>query len=150
MVGGFGHYGSASGTASSAVTVNTAVPAVTVTASASNILISQPLSVTVTVSGGTGNPAPTGTVILSGGSYISAATGLSAGTATINIPGGTLSAGEGHEHGTMHQVLRRRNKPLHFLWTEDRRQRRRPLQCLHKQQTQLCSIDSHPNALILA
>jgi len=49
--------------------------------------------VTVAMSGGTGNPVPTGTVTLSGGSYTSAATALSAGSATINIPANTLSVG---------------------------------------------------------
>jgi len=86
-------YGSASGTASSAVTVSLTTPTVTVTPGVSSITITQPLSVTVTVGGGTGNPMPTGTVTLSGGSYTSAATTLSGGTATISITGGTLSAG---------------------------------------------------------
>jgi hypothetical protein len=41
------------------------------------------LSVTVVVSGGSGNPVPTGTVTLSGGGYSSAATTLSGGSASI-------------------------------------------------------------------
>jgi hypothetical protein len=86
-------YSSASGTASTSVTVGVATPGVTVTPGASSILISQPLSVSVTVSGGTGNPTATGTITLTGGSYTSGATALVGGTATINIPSGTLSAG---------------------------------------------------------
>ncbi len=88
---GSGYYTSASGTGP--VVVSAVVPTVTVTPGASSINATQPLSVTVTVNGGTGNPTATGTVTLSGGSYTSAATALSSGTATINIPGGTLSKG---------------------------------------------------------
>ena len=86
-------YGSSSGTASSAVTISLAIPAVTVTPGASSIGTTQPLSVTVAVSGGTGNPVPTGSVTLSSGSYTSSATTLSSGSAAINIPAGTLAAG---------------------------------------------------------
>ena len=46
----------------------------------------------VVVSGGTGNPVPTGTVILSSGTFASAASTLSGGTVTINIPASTLTA----------------------------------------------------------
>ena len=86
-------YSSASGTASTSVTVGVTTPGVTVTPGASSILVSQPLSVSVTVSGGTGNPTATGTITLTGGSYTSGATALVGGTATINILSGTLSAG---------------------------------------------------------
>ena len=68
-------------------------PTVTVTPSTSSITIQQPLSVTVTVSGGSGNPTPTGSVTLTGSSYSSAATTLSGGSATINIPAGSLAIG---------------------------------------------------------
>lgn len=88
---GSGYYTSASGTGP--VVVSAVVPTVTVTPGASSINATQPLSVTVAVNGGTGNPTATGTVTLSGGSYTSAATALSSGTATINIPAGTLSKG---------------------------------------------------------
>jgi hypothetical protein len=86
-------YATASGTASAAVVVGVAVPAVMVTPSASSITTAQPLSVTVSVNGGSGDPTATGSVTLSGGSYTSAATTLTGGTATINIPGGTLTVG---------------------------------------------------------
>ncbi len=86
-------YGSNSGTSLTSVTVSLATPTVTVTPGATAISITQALSVTITVNGGTGNPVPTGTVTLSGGSYTSAATSLSGGTVTINISAGTLSMG---------------------------------------------------------
>jgi hypothetical protein len=84
-------YNSASGTNS--VTVSKTTPTVTVTPSANSITTAQPLTVTVAVNGGTGNPAPTGTVTLSGGGYTSAATPLTNGSTTINIPANSLSAG---------------------------------------------------------
>lgn len=50
----------------------------------------QPLTVTVTVDGGNGNPAPTGSVVLSSGAYTSSAAALVNGSAQITIPAGTL------------------------------------------------------------
>jgi subtilase family serine protease len=85
-------YNSASGT-SSAVTVAKAAPTVIVTPSGSNITTAQPLTVTAAVSGGTGNPLPTGSVSLTSGSYSSAAATLNSGTATFNVPAGSLAAG---------------------------------------------------------
>jgi hypothetical protein len=70
--------------------VTAALPSVTVTPSASTITTNQPLSVNVTVSG---NSTPTGSVVLSSGSYSSAATTLVAGSATINVPAGQLAVG---------------------------------------------------------
>jgi hypothetical protein len=49
--------------------------------------------VTIVVSGGSGNPAPTGSVVLVSGSYSSAATSLSGGSVIINIPAGSLALG---------------------------------------------------------
>jgi len=86
-------YGSASGIASSSVAVTTQVPTVTVTPGASKITTTQPLSVMVAVSGGTGNPTPSGSVTLTSGSYSSPATTLSSGSATINVPAGSLAVG---------------------------------------------------------
>ena len=86
-------YANASGIASSQVAVSIAAPTVTVTPGASNITTTQPLSVTVAVSGGTGNPTPTGSVTLTSGSYSSPATTLSSGSATINVPAGSLAPG---------------------------------------------------------
>ena len=82
------------GTSSVIVTSSTNVtPTVTVTPSSSNITTAQPLSVAVTVSGGSGKPTPTGSVTLSSGSYTSAATTLTGGSATINVPAGALAVG---------------------------------------------------------
>jgi hypothetical protein len=68
-------------------------PTVTMTPGQSSINSAQSLSVGVAVSGGSGNPIPTGSVTLSGGGYTSAATTLTAGSATINIPAGQLAVG---------------------------------------------------------
>jgi hypothetical protein len=68
-------------------------PTVTVTPSASSITTAQTLNVTVAVGGGSGNPTPTGTVTLTGGGYTSSATTLSDGSATIDIPAGSLAVG---------------------------------------------------------
>jgi hypothetical protein len=65
-------------------------PTVTVTPASTSISTAQSLSVTISISG---NPAPTGTVTLSSGSYSSSATSLSNGSATISIAAGTLPAG---------------------------------------------------------
>ena len=84
-------YNAATGTGS--VKVAKVTPTVTVTASAKTITAKQALTVTVAVNGGSGNPAPTGSVILSSGAYTSAAATLASGSATISIPAGTLSLG---------------------------------------------------------
>jgi YD repeat-containing protein len=68
-------------------------PTVTVTPAASSITTTQSLSVTVTVSGGSGNPTPTGSVTLTSGTYSSSAVTISSGSATINIPAGSLAIG---------------------------------------------------------
>jgi endo-1,4-beta-xylanase len=66
---------------------------VTVTPSPTSITTAQALSVTVAIGGSTGDPTPTGTVTLSGGGYTSAATALSGGSVSFNIPAGSLSSG---------------------------------------------------------
>ena len=67
------------------------------------------LTVTVAVSGGNSNPTPTGSVALTGGGYTSAATTLSSGSATINVPANSLGAGTrqpcGHLHSGLLQLL---------------------------------------------
>jgi hypothetical protein len=93
-----GYGGDTNYTASNSMAVlltvlNTAVPTVTVMLSASSITTAQALTATITVSGATGNPTPTGSVTLSGGGYTSAATLLISGGATINIPAGSLVVG---------------------------------------------------------
>jgi Glycoside hydrolase family 44/Divergent InlB B-repeat domain len=66
-------------------------PTVTVTPGAQSVTMIQSLSVTVTVSGANGTP--TGSVVLSSGSYTSAAATLVNGSASISIPAGALAAG---------------------------------------------------------
>ncbi len=69
-------------------------PTVTVTPSSLSVLTNHSLTVTVAVSGASaGYPTPTGSVILSGGSYTSKAVTLSGGSATIHVPIGALNAG---------------------------------------------------------
>jgi large repetitive protein len=68
-------------------------PTITVTPAQSTITSAQPISVTVAVSGGNGNPTPTGSVVLSSGSYNSAPTTLTAGSATVVVTAGQLAVG---------------------------------------------------------
>lgn len=71
----------------------TVTPGVTVTPSSTSTESSEPLDVTISANYGTGNPAPTGSVKLSSGTYSSAETTLSSGTAQITIPAGALKGG---------------------------------------------------------
>ncbi|MGA2218232.1 MAG: C1 family peptidase, partial [Terracidiphilus sp.] len=64
-------------------------PTVTVTPASSSITPAQSLPVTVSV--GSVGPTPTGSVTLTGGNYVSAATPLSSGSATFNLPAGSLT-----------------------------------------------------------
>jgi parallel beta-helix repeat protein len=57
------------------------------------IATTQPLDVTITVSGTFGNPTPTGSVTLTSGSYSSGLTTLDGGSVTITVPAGSLAAG---------------------------------------------------------
>ncbi len=68
-------------------------PSVLVTPSPLSITPIQALTVAVAVSGGSGNPTPTGAVTLTSGSYTSAPTSLSSGSATIAVPAGSLAVG---------------------------------------------------------
>jgi sugar lactone lactonase YvrE len=63
-----------------------------VTPSAGTITTAQPLTVTVAVSGTSGEPTPTGTVGVAIGSYTAAAV-LAGGSAVIDIPAGSLATG---------------------------------------------------------
>jgi trimeric autotransporter adhesin len=76
-----------------ALTAQQATPKITVTTSVSGITTAQTLSVTVSISGPTGAPTPIGSVILTSGSYTSASTPLTGGTATISISAGALAVG---------------------------------------------------------
>jgi Glycoside hydrolase family 44/Bacterial Ig-like domain (group 3) len=73
--------------------VTPVAPTVTVTPSSSTITTGQALSVTVAVAASQGGATPTGSVVLTSGSYTSASTTLSSGSATINIPAGSLATG---------------------------------------------------------
>jgi hypothetical protein len=85
-------YATSSGTGS--VTVNPlSAPTVTVTPSPASITTAQTLSVTVAVAAPAGGATPTGSVVLTSGSYTSAATTLSNGSATISVSAGTLPVG---------------------------------------------------------
>ena len=68
-------------------------PAVTVTPSPATITTAQALSVAVAVAPSQGGATPTGSVVLTSGSYTSATTTLSNGSATISVPMGSLAAG---------------------------------------------------------
>jgi hypothetical protein len=72
-------------------------PCVTVTPSATTLTLtqaqSQPLSVLIAATSVNGLPVPSGTVILTAGSFVSAPATLAGGQATITIPAGTLQAG---------------------------------------------------------
>ncbi|HEX5282655.1 MAG TPA: glycoside hydrolase family 44 protein [Bryocella sp.] len=73
--------------------VTPVAPAVTVTPASSSITVNQSLSVTVAVAASQGGSAPTGSVVLTSGTYTSSAATLSAGSATINIPANSLATG---------------------------------------------------------
>jgi len=86
-----------SGTGSNSVTVTApakTTPTITVTPSAPNITTAVGLGVAVFVSG---SPSPTGSVVLTSGTFTSAAVTLSpgilSGNATISVPAGSLPAG---------------------------------------------------------
>jgi hypothetical protein len=80
-------------TGAGGVSVSKVTPSVAVTPGASSTPVYQALSVTVAVSGGAGNPAASGSIVLSGGGYTSAATALTGGSAAFSIPANSLTAG---------------------------------------------------------
>jgi hypothetical protein len=69
------------------------IPTVTVTPASTKITTANTLLVTITVTGKTGKSTPTGSVILSSGSYSSSATALSGGSVNIEIPAELLATG---------------------------------------------------------
>jgi hypothetical protein len=75
------------------LTAEIVTPTVTVTLSSAAISTAQDLTATVMVSGGSGNPRPTGSITLTSGSYTSTAAPLNGGSAVVNIPAGSLAAG---------------------------------------------------------
>jgi hypothetical protein len=68
-------------------------PSITLTPSATSILTTDKLTATVNVTGGPSNPTPSGSLKLLSGTYASANTPLTGGSATITIPGESLAAG---------------------------------------------------------
>jgi large repetitive protein len=86
-------YNNASGATTISVTSSTTTPTVTVTPSSSSVTPTQSLDVTVAVSGGTGNPTATGSVLLKSGTYSSGAIALSGGSASIIVPAGAFAVG---------------------------------------------------------
>lgn len=93
---GDGNYAPATATFALEV-IGTAASSVKLAPSATTITDRQPLTVNVTVNGISGQPAPTGTVSLAftsspGNLYLTAGT-LENGTASVNIPAGTLWSG---------------------------------------------------------
>ena len=66
---------------------------IAVTPSATNVTTSQAFTVTVAVGGANGEPTPTGSIVLTSGTYTLGTAALATGSATINIIPGTLAAG---------------------------------------------------------
>ena len=88
------NYNNATGSATETVQpIAKTSPTLIVTPSPKQISVKQPLTVTVALNGGLGNPSPTGTVTLTGGGFTSAAITLNGGVASIPIPAGSLSLG---------------------------------------------------------
>src|ERR1017187_4001801 len=76
---------------SGGTTQNPTTPMVTVAPASSSITTAQSLSVTIAVSGSSGTP--TGSIVLSSGSYTSPSTALSSGSAPIPIAAGSPPTG---------------------------------------------------------
>jgi trimeric autotransporter adhesin len=83
------YYQQGSGTAT--IAVSGAQPTISISPANTTFYGGESQTVSVALSGS--GITPSGSVTLSGGGYTSAATALSDGTATITIPGGSLSAG---------------------------------------------------------
>jgi sugar lactone lactonase YvrE len=91
---GLSNYTGASG--SNTITViepGHTTPTVTIALASPTITTAQPLGVTVTVSTGVGTSSPSGSVTLTSGGYVSPATTLVGGIATITLSAGTLAIG---------------------------------------------------------
>ncbi len=76
-----------------ALTAQQATPTVSLNLSSTGITTLQNVTVTVMVSGGNSGAVPTGTLSLTSGKYIANAAPLSAGSAAITIPAGSLPVG---------------------------------------------------------
>ncbi|HUB52772.1 MAG TPA: hypothetical protein VL986_11515 [Terracidiphilus sp.] len=80
-------------TGTSSIAISEVTPAISVTPSPSTITTAQPVTMSIGVSGGAGEPVPTGSVVLSGAGFSSASTALKKGSASVMIPAGALSIG---------------------------------------------------------
>jgi sugar lactone lactonase YvrE len=79
--------------ASATLTVVVIAPTITPSLSVPQVTVEQPLTMSVTVSGGASNTTPTGTVAVTSGSYASPSIPLSGGKASMTIPAGSLPVG---------------------------------------------------------
>ncbi len=84
------NYALATGSASVSVT-KIATTAISVTPASASVAVNAALTVTGSITGA--GPTPTGSVILAGGGYTSAATALSGGAYSIKIPANSLAIG---------------------------------------------------------
>ncbi len=84
-------YRAATGTG--AISVSLVTPVIAITPAESAITTAQPVTVTLAVTGGSGEPTPTGSVTLSGPGFTSQATQLLNGSATVVTPAGSLAVG---------------------------------------------------------
>lgn len=78
----------------SAIFNNQGTPTVSFNSYSWSISTTQSAALTVTVSGGTGNPTPTGSVVLTDGGFTSAPAQLVNGNANLTIPAGALPLGD--------------------------------------------------------
>jgi hypothetical protein len=78
----------------SAVIDNQGTPNVYVSPPSTTATTAESAMFTVTVDGGNGNPAPTGSVVLSGDGFTSSAATLVSGSASIAVPAGALPLGD--------------------------------------------------------
>ncbi len=68
-------------------------PNIFVTPNPLTVTTAQAIAITVDITGFVGDPDPTGTVVLTGGGYTSAAAGLTNGSAIVTAPAGTFPLG---------------------------------------------------------
>jgi hypothetical protein len=83
----------ASSTGSASLTVSKVTPNIALTLSQSSISEATALTVSVQVADSVGNAVPSGTIVLTSGSYTSAIVTLTSGSGAIMVPAGTLPVG---------------------------------------------------------
>jgi hypothetical protein len=77
-----------------AISIAALTPVVSLIPATTNVSSAQSLTITIVVTGGNDDPVPSGAVRLTSGSYMSPASPLTEGRATITIPAGTLPLGD--------------------------------------------------------